>query len=303
MKTKTKQGGRSFRANATKRRAERLVTQMKTEDQERWLWSSADGYGLYFTNGANGLCHFNLVRSANDQRHTIVLEWRHNVKTITSLCCICASQEEQDESQTHCLKIVWNSLETIYCDYLKISGNQPILETEPLIDVSFTICGFYVIWKHGIVLVEEANVRQLHIFETSLGRYLGYLTLFANIDSDLELTHMINFDNETSKLWAIVRKYDALTKKSSAYLNTYAIPNFKLLSSVQLPRGFTKYGLIKKPTSMKLEVHELHSLMVYSSCDLFEKTTIQWFLSPTTPWKEICLDYLVPLRTIETSNH
>lgn len=261
---------------------------MDQEALERCLWASNDGYELWIEEEARKASQFYVVNGTNGK---VLLQWQHEFKTTANVCCVCTTEDGQNGEQTHLLKVAWSDSRTVYCDYVTISGNLPVLVTEPLIDVSFDITAFELIWNQGVALIVEEALGCLHVFDTGLNRYLGYVTLFSNAKTNLQLAQLIKYASAQSTLWAIVRQYDESTKVSWACLNTYQISNFTLKSTVQLPRGFTDYTFVNVPGIKHLQRFEEMSTVVCSSCDILGKSVIQWFLSPKMPWREVQRDH------------
>lgn len=256
---------------------------MDQEDLERCLWADSDGCELWVAQGPKKACQFYVVSGKTGE---VMLQWQNESTTAGSVSCVCIYEDLPDGRQRRLLKVAWSGLRAVYCDYVTIGGTQAVLETETLIDVSFDISGFQLIWDHGLALIMEDLLDCLHIFDTGRNRYLGYLTLYSSAEA------VLKYDSTHSTLWAIVKQYDESTKVSSACLNTYRLPSFALASSVQLPRGFTYYAFAKKAPGIKhLEQFEELSNVVCSSCDLMDRSVFQWFLSPKMPWREVIQDH------------
>lgn len=271
----------------------------------RNLWTSNKEYKLDITYGFGNPCLFELVRlnvSNSDEQasSTLILQWEHEIKEIENICFICTSDEEEEGKQFYLLKILWHRRNVVYCDYVTLNQRHQTVETEQVVSVSFNISFFHIIWSHGIIFLEEESLGNLHVFNTGHDRYLGYITLYTNALSIFESGSMVKFDSLTSTLWAVVRKYDEVTKTSSIFLNTYNLPKFTLETSINLPRGYSHYSFAKlekvNNESDALGFEDLESTVLCSSCELLQKSVIQRFLSPATPWKESHLDYLVNLE-------
>lgn len=269
---------------------------MEEADQQRCLWTSEDGYELLMIHEEDERCRFWVLAVGSSK---VLLEWKHDIKTVQNVCCRGTSRLQADREGLHVVKLVWNGSNSLYCDYVTISGTAASLKTELVIEVDFPVSAFYLLWTNGLVLIQEELLAQLHLFDTGHARYLGYITLCTNSS----VTEMVRYEPRTKRLWVIARKYDELTKNSSACLNTYDLSNFKLQTSVPLPRGFTHYGFVKAPTVGGLEEFADRSIAIYSSCELLNKTVLQWFVSPRTAWRESRFAHFAPLRpaTVQTT--
>ncbi|QLQ81350.1 hypothetical protein HG537_0F01110 [Torulaspora globosa] len=247
--------------------------------QSRCLWTSNDGYKLLMP--VDNRCKFWLVQD----KGKVLLEWEHDVKMVENVhwCSVNGS---------HVVKVVWNDLSSVYCDYVTISDSEANVKTELVIEVDFPVSACYPLWNDGLILLKEPSLAHLHIFDTGRGRYLGYITMF----NSGSLAQTVRYDPETRTLWVIARKYDELTKKSAAYLNTYNISDLFMKTSLLLRQGFAHYSFIKPPPVKGLETFVENSVAVYSSCELLDKTLIQWFMCPKDPWRQTLLDHFTPLR-------
>lgn len=270
----------------------------------RNLWSSNQEYKLDFTYGFGNACQFELLQlnklnSDEQASSAVILRWAHEIKVIENICFICTSEEGQERKEGYLLKILWHANNVVYCDFVTLNERLQTVETEPILSVSFNISFFHIVWSLGIIFLEEDCLGNLHIFDTGHDHYLGYITLYTNALSIFESGSMIKFDSSTSTLWAIVRKYDEVTKTSSIFLNTYNIPKFTLETSINLPRGYSRYGFVKLEKDCESEPYGMKATegtVLCSSCELLQKSVIQRFLSPAAPWKESHMDYLVELE-------
>lgn len=251
---------------------------MDAAEHLRCLWNSGDGYLLLVRQELEERCRFYLVK---DHAGEVLLEWEHDVKTVNSISCISTQEEGY-----HTLKVAWNSSHAVYCDYVTVGGSEAACKTELAIEVGFLVSDFYVIWSHGLILIEEVPLALLHAFATSHGRYHGYITLYSSQTASSTLAELIRYEAKHARLWVIGRKYEELTKNSAAFLNTYRVRDLCLQTSVQLPRGLTHYRFVESPAVEGLEPFTQKSIAVLSSCELLNKAVIQLFISPRTPWRE-----------------
>lgn len=254
--------------------------------QPRCLWASDDGYKLLVA--VDKRCRFWLVQ----EQGKVLLEWEHDVKRVENVYWCSVNRSEEENGGSRVVKLVWNDLNSVYCDYVTISDSEAKVKTELVIEVDFVVSALYLLWDYGQILLLERSLALLHIFDTGRARYLGYITVF----SSNRLAETVRYDPKSRRLWVIARKYDDLTKRSTAYLNTYDIPGFVVITSVLLPRGFSHYSFVKPPPVESLDTFVENSVAIYSSCELLNRTVVQWFICPKNPWRETSYEHFTPLR-------
>lgn len=261
------------------------------------LWSDDRGLAINCTFAHNNLCRFEIVN-----KNEVIKEWEHNIKGFKN---VCFTRSPDLDSQLQ-FKMLWYRDQNVYCDYITVDlENGSGVETETALTVNFDISNFYILWSQGILWLQEEAVWNLHVFDTGHDRYLGYVTLHSGTTAEGSL---LRFDDDTMSLWAIVSKYDEVTKTSSAFLNTYSIPNFILSTSVLLPRGYSKYTFVHEPLAepaepgQKAGLRGIESALICSSCDILNKSIVQWYLTPKKPWKQKQLDQAAQLGSTQNCN-
>ncbi|QLG70749.1 hypothetical protein HG535_0A06910 [Zygotorulaspora mrakii] len=265
------------------------MSAVEADTAARCLWLDEDGLVVYCNFRSPTYCEFKIMIKSK-----LIKGWRHTIKRESSIRFI--NDKGSDDSK-HLFKLLWSRDKTLYCDYIEVSRDgTAAVTTEEIMTVAFTISTFYVMWSQGIICLWEKISGNLHLFNTGHNRYLGYLTLYSSACSSASL---LRFIDETMSLWAIVRKYDETTKTSSAFLNTYLLPDFILLTTTMLPKGFSQYYFgkesyvtVSKPANFSnVAATNLSSSQLCCSCDMSNRSIIQWYFSPKKPWKEIKLNH------------
>ena len=212
------------------------------------------------------------VEDGDNLISSLISQWEHKCIQIMS------SSIAYDKKST-LLKILWCFDNSVYCDALELKNNiEPVIHTDIVVDVAYQIGYCHAIWEYGLILLCEPIPAQLNIYDTSLNRVTGSIALFS---SDSSVQSFV-FNKTISQVQLIVRHYDNLTKKSYAYLNSYSVPSFNLITSVELIKGFSNYFIIEKDIHDKTDC----GIAICSTCEVLERTVIQWFVVFDKPWME-----------------
>lgn len=198
------------------------------------LWCDQDFTLCLLQDDSSGY-RFEFLKVNNEQGATVVIaawvqEELKNPENVTVFA-------NNDQEERLVIDIIWNSDHSVYCD--TINSNEGFQSSTVILQIEFVISMVYVIWSLGLVLVGEEILGNLHVFNTTSLKCLGYVTLQQNSKDSL------TFDKHTTTLWCLVRKYNDLTKSRTTHLNCYQLPEFQLFSSFPMPRGFNSYHFVK----------------------------------------------------------
>lgn len=176
------------------------------------------------------------------------------------------------------VEVIWNSANVVYRD--TVSSNEGFQGSNVVLQVEFVISILHVIWSYGLILVGEEILDNLHIFNSTSLRRLGYVTLQQNSINSLK------FDNHTATIWLLVRKYDELTKSRTSHLNCYRLPQFQLFSSFPMPRGFSSYYFVKLQERAQKGTQITFNLTTTVLCtnELTSNYQLLYFVGPKRPY-------------------
>lgn len=239
------------------------------------LWSDQD-FTLYLFQQDSGGCRFEFTKTHNEQGPTtIIAAWvRKELKSIENISVFATDNNDQGIL----LDIIWNSDHFVYRD--TVNSNEGFQSSAVVLQVEFTISIVCVLWSLGLLLVGEEILDNLHIFNTTTLRRLGYITLQHNsMDS-------LYFDVHTTTLWCLVRKYDNLTRSRTTHLNCYSLPEFKLFSRFPMPRGFELYRFLWTEGNQDTKEVSLSAFTTTILCvnELVPKYLLLHFSGPKRPY-------------------
>ena len=154
------------------------------------LWSE-QGFTLYLLQEDSGGYRFEFTRLINEQGSTVVIAaWsQENLKNPENISVFVTNDHDQGLS----IDVIWNSDHFVCRD--AVNSNEGLQSSTVVLQVEFVISIVYVIWSLGLLLVGEGILDNLHIFNSTSLKCLGYITLQQNSKDSL------CFDRHTATLW------------------------------------------------------------------------------------------------------
>lgn len=244
------------------------------EGEVRLLWRGIRNT-LYVSRKDSSLLTFEFLGSTEGGATVTIAAWDQDVKNVESICVL----SEGDDG----VQVIWHTHQNVYRDIVTAKGSH---HSSVVLRVDFIISFMHVIWSSGILLLEEQGLCNLHIFDTSILKCRGYITLQADSQSLLPLKSPMRFDDNTRTLWCLVRRYDESTKLSSTHLNCYAIPEFSMVATLEMPRGFTNYALINLRKEPQGKKHLNGVATVLCSHQLLQTCQLLHFAGPKKPYRQ-----------------
>lgn len=245
---------------------------MKDEESEhRVLWQDTRNI-LYLSRKTYSRWCFELLERKEGGHTVKIAAWDQDVKNVEDLCVLSEGEE---------IQVIWHKHHTVHRETVAAQGTH---HSSTVLRVDFIISFIHVIWSSGLLLVEEKSTCNLHIFDTSTMKCLGYITLQADSQSLLPLGSPMRFDHYTGILWCLVRRYDELTKSATAHLNCYTVARFSLCATFEMPRGFTNYALVKLRNENQGLTHVTDIATVLCSHILLPDFQLLHFAGPTKPY-------------------
>ncbi|GAV52954.1 hypothetical protein ZYGR_0AI02360 [Zygosaccharomyces rouxii] len=240
------------------------------------LWSD-QGFTLYLLQEDSGGYSFEFTKVNNEQGSTMVIAaWvQEKLKSPENISVFPTNDYDQGLS----IDIIWNSDHFVFRD--TINSNEGFQSSTVVLQTKFFISIVYVIWSLGLLLVGEGILDNLHIFNSTSLKCLGYITLQQNSKDSL------CFDRHTATLWCLVQKYDDLTKSRTTHLNCYRLPEFQLFSSSPMPRGFSNYHFVRlkeNPGEKKQITSPTFTVTVLCLNELVPNYQLLHFVGPKKPY-------------------